>query len=420
MGEFSYKAVDMDGHTVSGIVEAIDRRGAVAALAMRGRFVSDIIEKSRAAATAKAASAVEAGVETANAGRRFGSGRVTSKDIVAMTSQLSTALRAGLPILNAIQIIAEQQNKPRLKQLLLELAETVRGGDALSEAMSKHPDIFSKLYVSMVQVGETGGILDKTMIQLSSLLVRDEKIKTNMKNALAYPFIVLAAGIVSVIIMLTKVFPKMIDTIGGSVSLMPLPTRMLIGLSHFLVEYGWICAILLGGAVYLFIKWKRSPAGTLQWDTFLLKMPILGSVLRAIAVGRFARTLGALAKSGINILPALAVVRDTLGNELLGQQIDRVAEKVKTGQPVAEPLAESGLFPPLLIQIVNIGEQTGAIDELLLNAADTFDEESDAAITRFMAVFPALLIILLAVVIGFIIIATLLPIMSMDLGSIGV
>ena len=292
MGEFSYKAVDMDGHTVSGIVEAIDRRGAVAALAMRGRFVSDIIEKSRAAATAKAASAVEAEV--------------------------------------------------------------------------------------------------------------------------------LAAGIVSVIIMLTKVFPKMIDTIGGSVSLMPLPTRMLIGLSHFLVEYGWICAVLLGGAVYLFIKWKRSPAGTLQWDTFLLKMPILGSVLRAIAVGRFARTLGALAKSGINILPALAVVRDTLGNELLGQQIDRVAEKVKTGQPVAEPLAESGLFPPLLIQIVNIGEQTGAIDELLLNAADTFDEESDAAITRFMAVFPALLIILLAVVIGFIIIATLLPIMSMDLGSIGV
>ncbi|MBN1126382.1 MAG: type II secretion system F family protein [Sedimentisphaerales bacterium] len=415
MAEFVYKGVNKGGQSVSGVVEAVDRRKAVADLAAQGHFVSELIEKAGAIREAVAAAAPS--VST----RKFSlaSNRITSKDIVAMTAQLSTALRTGLPILNAIQIIAEQQNKPPLKKLLLDLAEAVRAGDSLSEAMAEYPRVFSKLFVSMVQVGETGGILDQTIHQLSKLLLREQKTKTNMKNALVYPSLVLVAGIISVIIMLTAVFPKMIDTLGGSVALMPWPTRMLMALSNFLIDFGWLVAVLVGILGYLFVKWKRSESGRLAWDTGLLKVPILGNVLRAIAVGRFARTLGALAKSGINILPALGVVRDTLGNELLGRKIDEVAEKVKTGEPVATPLATSGLFPPLLVQIVNIGEQTGTIDELLLNAADTFDDEADTAITRFMAVFPALLIMILAVVIGFIIVATLLPIMSMDLGGIG-
>ncbi|MBN1817364.1 MAG: type II secretion system F family protein [Sedimentisphaerales bacterium] len=415
MAEFMYKGVDRGGQAISGVIEAVDRRKAVSDLAAQGHFVSELIEKAGAIRDAVAAASPSASA------RRFSlsSNRITSKDIVAVTAQLSTALRTGLPILNAVQIIAEQQHKPPLKKLLLDLAEAVRAGDSLSEAMADYPRVFSKLYVSMVQVGETGGILDQTMSQLSKLLLREQKTKTNMKNALVYPLLVLVAGIISVIIMLTAVFPKMIDTLGGSVALMPWPTRMLMSMSNFLIDFGWLLAIILGILGFLFVKWKRSEAGRLAWDSGLLKVPILGNVLRAIAVGRFARTLGALAKSGINILPALGVVRDTLGNELLGRKIDEVAERVKTGEPVAVPLGSSGLFPPLLVQIVNIGEQTGTVDELLLNAADTFDEEADTAITRFMAVFPALLIMLLAVVIGFIIVATLLPIMSMDLGGIG-
>jgi len=425
MAEFAYKGVDKTGRAVSGVIEAVDRRKAVADLLARGHFVSELAERSGTKAPPRprgaAAAVAEAGAVAAGAPRRWtlGGGRITSKDVVAMTGQLSTALRAGLPILDAILIIAEQQHKPAMRQLLLDLAEAVRAGQSLSDAMAQKPRIFSKLYTSMVAVGETGGILPETMTQLSRLLVREQKTRTNMKNAMVYPTLVLIVGVLSVIVMLVEVFPRMIDTLGGSVALMPWPTRFLMGVSDFLIRFGWLVALGAVAGGMAFVRWKRSPSGRLKWDTFLLKVPILGSVLRAIAVGRFARTLGALAKSGINILPALGVVRDTLGNELLGRQIDAVAERVKTGDPVAGPLAESGLFPPLLVQIVNIGEQTGTIDELLLSAADTFDEEADTAITRFMAVFPALLIMSLALVIGFIVVATLLPIMSMDLGGLG-
>ncbi len=418
MVQFTYKGYDSTGRTVDGLVDAADRRAAVAELTQRGHFASELVEKIKGAPLIETRADVPA-AETTPAWWKLGSGRITGKDIVAVTAQISAALRAGLPILSAIEIIQAQQVKPPMRTLLGELSKSVSTGESLSEAMARHPDVFSKLYVSMINVGESGGILDQTIIQLSKLLVRDEKIKTNMKNAMAYPLFVLLLAVASVVVVLTWVFPKMIETIQGSVKLLPWPTRLLMGLSDFLIGYGWLLAIAIGFAVYAFSAWKRSDAGRLKLDEILLKIPILGAVLRAIAVGRFARTLGALTKSGINILPALGVVRDTLGNEVLGRQIDHVSERVKTGEPVAKPLSESKLFPPLLVQIVSIGEQTGKIDELLTTAADTFDEEADAAITRFMAVFPAMMIAMLAVVIGFIIMATLLPIMTMDLGGIG-
>jgi general secretion pathway protein F len=256
---------------------------------------------------------------------------------------------------------------------------------------------------------------------LAGILSRDEKIKTNMKNASAYPIFVLCVGLASVVIIITWILPTIIGTISETGALLPLPTRMLIRMSGFtkalLTEvYGWIILALIGAGLYYLFRWTKT-AGKIKWDTFKLRIPVLGNVLRTIAVGRFARTLGALTKGGVIILEALSVVRDTLGNELLGREIDAVAEKVKRGEPLAEPLSESGNFPPLLVQIVSIGEQTGKLDELLLNAAETFDSEADSAINRFMAIFPALLILLLALVIGFIIAATLLPIIVMTVGG---
>jgi type II secretory pathway component PulF len=409
---FSYKAVNTNGEPVAGVIEAADRRSAIAELSGSGLFASDIFKQ----VTGQKASS---GLSSLIGFLRFGSGRISGKDVLAVTSQLSTALRAGLPVLNALEIIGAQQHKSSMKGLLDGLARAVSSGKSLSDAMAERPKIFDDLYVSMVRVGETGGILEQTMTQLSDLLGRDEKIKTNMQNAAAYPVFVLVIGLISVVIMLTKILPKIIDTISGGVAVLPLPTRMLMAMSDFLVSFGWLTALLIGAGIYSFIRWKNSTQGRLQWDSFKLKLPVLGSVLRTIAVGRFARTLGALTKSGITILHALSVVRDTLGNELLGREIDEVATKVKMGQSLAEPLNESGRFPPLLVQIVSVGEQTGKLDELLLNAADTFDEESDAAITRFMAIFPAVLILLLALVIGFIIAATILPIVVMELGGVG-
>jgi len=417
LGQFSYKAVDKGGGHVKGTIEASDRRSAVVALANKGQFVTDLAE----AAQAPGVKGGEKAALDLSRFVRFGSRRVSSKDVLAMTTQLSTALRAGLPLLNGLELIREQQHKVAMKEMMGQLVNAVSSGQSLSEAMAEHEKVFSPLYLSMIRVGETGGILDETSAQLAGILSRDEKIKTNMKNASAYPIFVLCIGLASVVIIITWILPTIIGTIGESGVLLPWPTRMLLGMSGFTKAlltkvYGWIILALMGAGLYYLIRWTRTE-GKIKWDTFKLKIPVLGSVLRTIAVGRFARTLGALTKGGVIILEALSVVRDTLGNELLGREIDAVAEKVKRGESLAEPLSESGYFPPLLVQIVSIGEQTGKLDELLLNAAETFDTEADSAINRFMAIFPALLILLLALVIGFIIVATLLPIVVMTVGG---
>ncbi|MBN2137340.1 MAG: type II secretion system F family protein [Sedimentisphaerales bacterium] len=416
MGRFSYKAVDKSGGHVAGTVEASDRKSAVALLAEQGHFVTELADKTgRAAGEGEAQSSF--GLEKYF---KLGSGRVTSKDLLAMTTQLGTALRAGLPMLNGLKLILEQQHKAGMKDMLGDIVDKVSSGQSLSDAMSRHGEVFSPLYLSMIRVGETGGILDDTTSQLAGILTRDEKIKTSMKNASAYPMFVLAIGMVSVAIIIGWILPNIIKTIDVGVAL-PWPTRLLMATSSFLRMlftkfYGWVALAVMIGGVYKLARWTKTK-GRLEWDSFKLRIPVLGSVLRTIAVGRFARTLGALTKGGVTILDALAVVRDTLGNEVLGREIDVVAEKVKRGEPLAEPLGESGLFPPLLVQITSIGEQTGRLDELLLNAAETFDSEADSAINRFMAIFPALLILLLAIVVGFIIVATLLPILIMQLGG---
>jgi len=415
VGEFSYKAVDKAGEHISGTVEAADRKSAVAALANKGHFVIELAEKTKSSG----ASLMEA--IDLNRLLKFGARRVSSKDILAMTSQLSTALRAGLPLLNGLELINQQQHKAGMKEMLTDLINAVNSGKSLSEAMEKHEKIFSPLYLSMIRVGETAGILDQTTSQLSGILTRDDKIKTNMKNASAYPIFVLIVGLISVVIIITWILPSILGTIQETGALLPLPTRILLGISNFTKGMlttisGWFILVLIAAGLFYFFRWTRTK-GRLQWDTFKLRIPILGSVLRTIAVGRFARTLGSLTKGGVIILEALAVVRDTLGNELLGREIDVVAEKVKRGEPLAEPLGVSGHFPPLLVQITAIGEETGKLDEMLLNAAETFDTEADAALNRFMAIFPALLILVLALIIGFIIAATLLPIVMMTLSG---
>ncbi len=420
MGEFFYKAIDKAGEHITGIIEAADRRSAVAVLTNEGRFVMELSDKAQKAQHVSVKK--ELSLDLAGF-LKFGSRRITSKDILAMTTQLSTALQAGLPLMNGLELIRQQQHKAGMKDMLGDLVQAVSSGQSLSEAMAKHSKIFSPLYLSMIKVGETGGILEKTSAQLAAILTRDEKIKANMKNASAYPIFVLCLGIVSVVIVLTSILPRIIQTVGGGMPAMPLPTKILMGISSFLrglftSVVGWIAIALIAAGIYYLFRWTRSE-GRVKWDAFKLKVPILGSVLRTIAVGRFARTLGSLTKGGVIILEALGVVRDTLGNELLGREIDNVAEKVKRGESLAVPLGQSGYFPPLLVQIVSIGEQTGRLDDLLLNAAETFDNEVDSAINRFMAIFPAILILLLALIIGFIIAATLLPIVVMELGGGG-
>jgi len=412
VARFAYKAITRTGSHTSGLIEAPDRRSAVAGLAEKGQFVIELAESVQGPTLSGKERLRDAFGRLA----RLGSRRIRGREILAMTSQLGAALRAGLPLLDALVIIRDQQTNNSMRQLLDELAGAVKSGQSLSEALETHPGIFSRLYISMIRVGETGGILEKTTQQLATILARDEKIKTSMKNASAYPLFVLTLGLVSAAVVVTVVLPMVLRTIAGDVEMLPLPTRLLLGLSAFIKGYGWLVVLIVLVGGYLFRIWTSS-AGRARWDAFKLRVPVLGSVLKTIAVGRFARTLGALTRGGVTILEALGVVRDTLGNEVLAKEVDKVTEKVKAGSSLAGPLGTSGYFPPLLVQIVSVGEQTGKLDELLLDAADTFDADADAAIAKFMAVFPAVLILLLALIIGFIIAATLLPIVIMSLGG---
>ncbi|MBP7052924.1 MAG: type II secretion system F family protein [Phycisphaerae bacterium] len=424
MGQFSYKAVDRGGGHVAGVVDAADRRSAVAALAQRGHFVMELVEKDQGHSAPPRAESSSSGAEATGSSGFIDclrNGRVSSRDVLAMTSQLSTAVRAGLPLLNCLELMRKQQRKPAMRRMFEHLTKAVSGGKALSEALAEHNGVFNPLYLSMIRVGETGGILEQTSTQLAMILAREEKIKSNMKTAAAYPIFVLGLGIASAVLVVTVMLPKILGTVEMSEAMMPLPTRVLLASSHslralFTSAGGWVVLAALVGGLLMLHKWKKT-AGRVQWDAFRLKTPVLGTVLQTIAVGRFARTLGALTKGGVTILESLAVVRDTLGNEVLARTIDEVADKVKRGEALAEPLDQSGHFPPLLVQIVAIGEQTGKLDELLLNAADTFDADADAAINRFMAIFPALLILVLALIIGFVIAAALLPIVMMSLNA---
>jgi type II secretory pathway component PulF len=332
-----------------------------------------------------------------------------------MLRQLATALQAGLGLLPALRVVEQQAEHPALRSLAGDLAGRVQAGDSLSEAMASRPREFSRLEVSMVRVGETAGVLDEVMAYLSDFAERDVDVRDQIRSAAAYPVFVLSLAAVSVAIIVAVIMPPVMETVTDAVgaAALPLPTRILMGISDVLRSFGWALAIAAIGGVWGFRAWLRRPAGRLAFDTFKLRIPVLGTALRRLAVGRFARTLGTLSKSGIQILEALQVLRDTLGNEALARKIDEVTAEITQGQSIADPLRKTGQFPPLLTQVIAMGERTGRLDELLLQTAEAYEKETAAALQRVMTLLPALLIVLLALVVAFILAAVLLPIVEM-------
>ncbi|MBN1943108.1 MAG: type II secretion system F family protein [Phycisphaerae bacterium] len=367
MANFSYNAVDEAGQAVTGEMEAPNRGDAIALLAARKIFVTDLQAK------AEASSASAGGGMSLSFLRRR---RVPRRARSAMLRQIATALQAGLPLLSALRVVHEQADSEALKTLLNDLARRVQAGESLSDAMAAHERDFSALDVSMVRVGETAGVLDQVMRHLADFAEHDLDVREKVRSAATYPIFVLGLAAVSVVVIITVILPRVMGTLTeglGSASL-PMPTRMLLWLSGFLQSYGWLVVLVLIAAGWGFAAWRKRPAGRLALDKFKLRVPVLGTALRRIAVGRFARTLGTLSQSGIQILEALQVLRGTLGNEVLARKVDKVAADIKQGQSIAEPLRETGEFPPLLIQVIAMGERTGRLDELLLQTADSYEK----------------------------------------------
>ncbi|WP_432800078.1 type II secretion system F family protein [Poriferisphaera sp. WC338] len=406
LASYKYEAVGEHGASEQGQIEAPGRASAIRELTGRGLYVTDLSEVN---------GEPESAITPDDDANEIGSiKRVKRGQMVMVWRQLATGMNAGLPLLNTLQIVSKQSDHSGIKQLLNQLAKRVQGGDALSDAIREHPKVFSRMQVSMVKAGETAGVLEEVFGSLTDFAEREHAVKQKVGGAMLYPMIVLGLAGLSVIVIMTFILPTIIDAVSDSSVELPLPTRILMSISYVMTYWGWLILIGIGIGWWKFRTWRNTDDGRFKFDGILLKMPVVGNTLRKIAVARFARALGTMSGSGIQILEALGVLRDSLGNEALGREIDNVKEAISQGAPIAKPLEATGQFPAMFIQVVSLGEKSGRLDELLVHAADAFDKETEAAIDRMMTVLPAVVILGLAFVVAFILASVLLPIMNMQ------
>jgi general secretion pathway protein F len=410
MISFRYEAIEASGAPVEGVIEADDRKTALQLLGHRGLFPSTL---EISPANGSSTTSFDAGSSARTQDQAFGR-RIRKKDITAFTREMSALLTAAIPIPQALDGLGEQEENPALRDVVLQIADAVRKGASFSAALDQHPKLFSKLYVSMVRVGEEAGALQQVMTDLSDLLEHEDEVRGEVVAAVAYPIFVLGFGIVTVTILLTVVLPKVMAMLQDMLPILPLPTLILLKVSGFLHRYWpWV---LLGttGAVVGLWRYLHSPRGAEAWDKMKLRLPLVGAVFKAAALSRFARTLGTLVKSGVSLLPSLKIVENTIGNRTLARQISRVAEETRGGDSLATPLRKLGIFPRTVVQMIDVGEETGRLDEMLLKVAEIEERHMRARTKTLISLLAPVLILVVGAMIGFMVIAILLPIFKMS------
>lgn len=393
MPTFVYKGVTAAGGQVRGEIQAQDARTAARQLRQQRITVTTVAPKTAAA--------------------QFTIpflGGVSTKEISVFTRQFSTMIGAGLPLVQCLQALGSQAERKRFQEIIAKVASDVEGGATLSEAMARHPRIFDDLYVNLVQVGEVGGVLDTMLARLAIYMEKAQALRHRVQMAMIYPILVITVAILVVSFLLMFVIPIFAGFYAKAGVPLPLPTRIVLGLSHFLVSYWWIVLLGLGGGMFLLQRWYATDAGRTTVDRFLLKAPIFGPLIRKISVARFTRTLSALLGGGVPIIEALKITAKTSGNRIIENAVMEARERVTAGQTLVEPLKASGVFPPMVVQMVAVGEQTGALDNMLAKVADYYEDEVDVAVSGLTALLEPILIVFLGVVIGGIVISIYLPI----------
>ncbi|MGI8547369.1 MAG: type II secretion system F family protein [Gemmatimonadaceae bacterium] len=349
--------------------------------------------------------------EAKKKGKRIG--RVKTRDIVIFTRQFSTMINSGLPLVQALDILSKQTENKTLAAVTREVVFDVESGHTLADALRKHPKAFTDLYVNMVAAGEAGGILDTILMRLAFFMEKNDALIRKVKGAMIYPGVIMSVAAIAVVTLLLFVIP-VFEKMFGSVGLaLPLPTRVVIGMSQLLKGYWWLIGGAIAGALAMLKKYYATPDGRLRIDKILLKVPILGDVLRKSAVSRFTRTLGTLISSGVSILDGLEITAKTAGNRVIQDAIMASRASIAGGDTIAQPLAKSAVFPPMVISMISVGEQTGGLDEMLSKIADFYDEEVDAAVSGLLAALEPLMIVFLGVIVGGMVVAMYLPIFDM-------
>src|SRR5262245_761692 len=341
------------------------------------------------------------------------SGRVKSKVMTAFTRQLATLVDAGLPLLRGLRVLEKQEKHPTLKSIIGELGFAIEGGSTFSEALAQHPKVFNRLYVNMVKAGELGGVLEVVLTRLSEFMEKAQKIKGKVIAAMFYPTAVLIVATAILIILMVKVVPSFKQVFEGMGMQLPAFTRLVLGISEIIKDHIFYALIAVVSFFVMFMVFIRTKFGRHTWDKIRLKLPAVGPVVSKVAISRFCRTLGTLVSSGVPILQALTIVKETAGNGIIANAVNAGHESVKEGETITAPLEASGVFPPMVISMVDVGEQTGALPEMLLKIADNYDDEVDNAVAAMTSLLEPIMIVFLAIVVGSIVIAMFLPLIDL-------
>jgi type IV pilus assembly protein PilC len=340
-------------------------------------------------------------------------GGVKTRDVVIMTRQFATMINAGLPLVQALGILADQTENKVLANVTRQVVYDVESGHTLADALRKHPKAFSDLFVNMVAAGEAGGILDTILLRLAQFLEKNDAIIRKVKGAMVYPVVIMSVAAIAITVLLIFVIPTF-QAMFASVNLeLPLPTRVVIGLSNLLKHYWWAILGAMGLTAFGITRYYKTVPGKLQIDTFLLHVPVLGDVIRKSAVSRFTRTLGTLISSGVSILDGLEITARTAGNQVIHNAVMESRASIAGGETIAAPLQKSKVFPPMVISMIAVGEQTGGLDEMLSKIADFYDEEVDAAVSTLLSLMEPIMIVVLGVIVGGMVVAMYLPIFDM-------
>jgi len=395
MPAFTYTARALNGDLRTATIDAPSRDEVVAQLRRQRLNVVKIDEAAQAA------------------NKKKSGGKISMRDIVIFTRQFSTMINAGLPLVQALDILAKQSENKALKDVTRAVVFDVESGHTVADALKKHPKAFSDLYVNMVAAGEAGGILDTILMRLATFMEKNDALVRKVKGAMIYPGVITGVAATAIVVLLVFVIPtfeKMFASVGMA---LPLPTRVVIGMSRFLQGFWWAVIAAIVVLVVSVKKYYATPDGKLSIDRMLLKMPVLGDVLRKSAVSRFTRTLGTLIGSGVSILDGLEITAKTAGNRVIQDAIMESRASIAGGETISAPLQKSQVFPPMVISMIAVGEQTGGLDEMLSKIADFYDEEVDAAVSGLLSLMEPVMIVFLGVVVGGMVVAMYLPIFDM-------
>ena len=422
MANFQYIALDAKGDQTTGTVQAGSEAEAVAQLRTQGLYPTQVIQegKGKLSAAGKKAAAKARGKKKA---KGKAGGRVKPKILMIFTRQLATLIDSGLPLLRGLTVLGKQEPNPVLRGTINSLADSVQSGSTFSESLAQHPRIFNKLYVNMVKAGELGGVLEVVLTRLAEYQEKAHKLKNKIVAAMVYPVIVMFIAVAIMSFLMLFIVPKFKEMFADmSGAQLPKISQVVFGFSEFMMSRKFIlpnAVWLLGGAVgiwLIFQLWGRTKGGRRVIDTLKLKMPLFGDIQRKSAVSRFARTLGTLVTSGVPILQALNITRETAGNVVISEAVSKVHESVKEGESIVQPLQASGGFPSMVISMVDVREETGQLPEMLLKIADVYDDEVDNAVTALTSVLEPIMIVFLALVVGAIVFALFLPLINIIKG----